>query len=120
MSSYESRENADDPSTTAADLRAGRNPDTHRYDPSHLLDTLQATLKLKNDAALSRTLGLSPPVISKIRHRQIPVGASVLIRIHEVTHLSIAVLRGLMGDRRKQYRIGSQPSRRQDHDQHTD
>ena len=113
MSSYESRE-IDGETNSASEQRTARNDaDTHRYDPSHLLDTLQATLKLKNDAALSRRLGLSAPVISKIRHRQIPVGASVLIRIHEVTELSIAVLRGLMGDRRKQYRIGSQASRRQ-------
>ncbi len=115
MSSYESRDNDDD-TTPASEQRINRGAsDASRYDPSHLLDTLQATLKLKNDAALSRILGLSPPVISKIRHRQIPVGASVLIRIHEVTQLSIAVLRGLMGDRRKQYRIGSQPARRQQH-----
>ncbi len=113
MSSYESREIDGESAATTEQRTARGGHDINRYDPSHLLDTLQATLKLKNDAALSRTLGLSPPVISKIRHRQIPVGASVLIRIHEVTELSIAVLRGLMGDRRKQYRIGSQPTRRQ-------
>lgn len=115
MSSFESREIDGEPGATSEQRSARNVHEANRYDPSHLLDTLQATLKLKNDAALSRTLGLSPPVISKIRHRQIPVGASVLIRIHEVTELSIAVLRGLMGDRRKQYRIGSQPSRRQEH-----
>lgn len=113
MSSYDSRDSDGEPSSVSEPRAARVDEQSHRYDPSHLLDTLQATLKLKNDAALSRTLGLSPPVISKIRHRQIPVGASVLIRIHEVTELSIAVLRGLMGDRRKQYRIGSQPARRQ-------
>ena len=113
MSSYESHDTGGE-LTLAPEQRATRSEqNAHRYDPGHLLDTLQATLKLKNDAALSRMLGLSAPVISKIRHRQIPVGASVLIRIHGVTALSIAVLRGLMGDRRKQYRIGSKSSRKQ-------
>lgn len=75
------------------------------YDPSHLLDTLRERMQLKNDAALSRLLEVAPPVISKIRHRALPVGASLLIRMHEVTQLSIRELRALMGDRRKNYRF---------------
>ena len=75
------------------------------YDPSHLLDTLRERMQLKNDAALSRLLEVAPPVISKIRHRALPVGASLLIRIHEVTQMSIRELRALMGDRRKNYRF---------------
>jgi hypothetical protein len=76
-----------------------------KYDPEHLLDMLIERLNLKNDAALSRALEVAPPVISKIRHRRLPVGASILIRMHEVSNLSIAELRALMGDRRKKYRI---------------
>ena len=75
------------------------------YDPSRLLDTLRERMQLKNDAALSRALEVAPPVISKIRHRALPVGASMLIRMHEVTDLSIRELRDLMGDRRDKYRI---------------
>ena len=75
------------------------------YDPNRLLDTLRDRMKLKNDAALSRALEVAPPVISKIRHRSLPVGASLLIRMHEVTDLSIRELRELMGDRRKRMRI---------------
>ena len=52
------------------------------YDPNRLLDTLIEKLRLKNDAALSRALEVAPPVISKIRHRRLPVGASLLIRMH--------------------------------------
>jgi hypothetical protein len=44
------------------------------YDPNNLLDTLIKHLHLKNDAALSRALEVAPPVISKIRHRRLPVG----------------------------------------------
>jgi len=47
------------------------------YDPDNLLTSLIHMLKLKNDAALSRALEVAPPVISKIRHRRLPVGASM-------------------------------------------
>ena len=70
-----------------------------------LADALIEKLNLKNDAALSRALEVAPPVISKIRHRRLPVGASLLIRMHEVSDLSIKDLRILMGDRRDKFRI---------------
>ncbi|RJF96034.1 hypothetical protein [Noviherbaspirillum saxi] len=76
------------------------------YDPNRLLDSLIRKLKLKNDAALSRALQVAPPEISKIRHRRVPVRASLLIRMHDVTDLSIRELRDLMGDRRQKYRMG--------------
>jgi hypothetical protein len=85
--------------------------DSHRladqiaYDPNNLLDSLIEKLHLKNDAALSRALEVAPPVISKIRHRRLPVGPSLLIRMHEVSDLSIRELRVLMGDRREKFRI---------------
>jgi hypothetical protein len=53
-------------------------------------------------------LEVAPPVISKIRHRKLPIGASLLIRMHEVTELSIKDLRGLMGDRSVKFNIGDQ------------
>jgi len=75
------------------------------YDPNKLLDALIEKMGLKNDAALSRRLEVQPPVISKIRHRHLPVGASLLIRMHEESGLSIRELRTLMGDRRGKQRI---------------
>ncbi|MDB5770558.1 MAG: hypothetical protein JWM42_932 [Burkholderia sp.] len=75
------------------------------YNPNRLLDSLIERLRLKNDAALSRVLEVGPPVISKIRHRRLPVGASMLIRMHEVSELSVRELRDLMGDRRNKLRI---------------
>jgi len=76
-----------------------------QYDPNNLLESLIERLNLKNDAALSRALEVAPPLISKIRHRRLPVGASLLIRMHEVSKLSIRDLRLLMGDRRTKFRI---------------
>jgi hypothetical protein len=75
------------------------------YSPSHLLDISLGKLQLRNDAALSRMLEVTPPMISKIRHRRQPLGASLLIRMHEITGLSIRDLRDLMGDRRTKYRM---------------
>lgn len=86
-------------------MTSNRLEDQPAYDPNHLLDSLIAKLSLKNDAALSRILEVAPPVISKIRHRRLPVGASLLIRMHEVSDLSITDLRILMGDRRDKFRI---------------
>lgn len=82
--------------------------DDINYDPNNLLDTIIKQLHLKNDAALSRALEVAPPVISKIRHRKLPVGASLLIRMHEISELSIKELRSLMGDRRDKFRISDQ------------
>lgn len=79
--------------------------DQYQYDPNNLLESLIEKLNLKNDAALSRALEVAPPLISKIRHRRLPVGASLLIRMHEVSDLSIQDLRHLMGDRRNKFRI---------------
>jgi len=84
---------------------SNRLADQVAYDPNNLLDSLIEKLHLKNDAALSRALEVAPPVISKIRHRSLPVGASLLIRMHEVTQMSIRDLRDLMGDRRTKYRL---------------
>jgi hypothetical protein len=75
------------------------------FNPNNLLDRIIERMKLKNDAALSRMLEVAPPVISKIRHGRLPVGASLLIRMHEETGMTIAELRELMGDRRKKYRL---------------
>jgi transcriptional regulator with XRE-family HTH domain len=75
------------------------------YDPNRLFDTLIDRLCLKNDAALCRKLDISQPVVSKIRNAMAPVGASMLLRMHETTGIDIAQLRELMGDRRSKYRL---------------
>jgi len=71
-------------------------PDSSVYDPNRVLDAIIARLRLKNDAALSRALEVAPPVISKIRHNALPIGATILLRMHEVSDFSIRELRALM------------------------
>ena len=75
------------------------------YDPGYLLDTVIRRLGLKNDGALARCLEVPPPVISKTRNGQLAVGASMLLRLHEVTDISIKDLRALMGDNRASFRL---------------
>ena len=58
-----------------------------------LLDAIINRQKLKNDAQLCRLLEIQPPVISKLRHGHLPIGASLLIRIHEETGMSIRELK---------------------------
>ena len=73
-----------------------RLPEGAEYDPNRVLDAIIAKLRLKNDAALSRLLEVAPPVISKIRHNTLPIGATILLRMHEVSEFSISELRELM------------------------
>lgn len=92
------------------------------YDPNRLLDALKDMLKLDSDVALSQVLEVPPPIISQIRHRGYPVGPSILIRMHDVTMLSVRELRQIMGDRRKNVRtsydegfVSDAARRQQDH-----
>lgn len=64
---------------------------------NNLLDALIARLSLKNDSALSRTLKVAPPVLSKLRHGKLPVGPALLCKASEATDLNIRQLRELMG-----------------------
>lgn len=77
-------------------------PDAAAYDPNKVLDAIMVKLQLKNDAALSRALEVAPPVISKIRHRTLPIGATILLRMHEVSDFSIRELRALMSGQNEQ------------------
>lgn len=54
-----------------------------------LLDLAAEMLKAKNDAQLSRALAVAPPVISKVRHARLPVGAVLIIKIHETTGMAV-------------------------------
>lgn len=69
------------------------------YRPEVLLDNLLAHLDLRNDAELSRKLVVGPSVISKVRNRRAPLSSELLLRMHEISELSVKELRVLMGDR---------------------
>jgi plasmid maintenance system antidote protein VapI len=56
---------------------------------------------LKNDAALARLIDVAPPVISKIRSGRLPVGPSMILKLHEHPDLKMS-----LGDIRK---LAAQP-----------
>lgn len=70
---------------------------TEGYDPNRLIDELISRLHLRNDASLARELGVPREIISKIRHRKRPIGPAMLITMHDISGLSIADLRTIMG-----------------------
>lgn len=76
------------------------------YDPNNLLDVLIEKLNLKNDAELARALGVWPPLISRVRHCKLPIGASLLITMHEISGIKTRDLRALMGDKRRLPTLG--------------
>lgn len=76
---------------------------TNAFDSNPLLDALIKHCRLKNDSALARELEVAPPVISKLRHHHLPVGATILLRMHEISDIPIRQLRALMGDHRAKF-----------------
>lgn len=54
------------------------------YAPEKLLDHVAEVHGCKTDAALSKLLDTWPPLISKIRSHKLGIGASLMLRIHEL------------------------------------
>lgn len=65
------------------------------HTPHKLLDTLIERTELKNDAALARMLQCAPPVVSKLRNRTLPLGATMVIRMHELFGMPVKEIREL-------------------------
>ena len=82
--------------------------DQASFNPARLLNALVEKLHLKNDAELCRRLRVAPPLISKVRHRSLPLSAALLVRMHEESGLTVGELRGLMGDYRKNFGISDE------------
>lgn len=67
------------------------------YTPDRLFDAVMEKLDVPSDAAGARALDTAASVISKMRHKRIPVGAAMILRIYDVTGLSIEKIRQLLG-----------------------
>lgn len=78
-----------------AAMQRARALEPSSFVPNKLLDTLIEKLHLKNDAELCRVLEVQPPIISKIRHRKLNVGATILLRMHEKSNIPIRELKEL-------------------------
>ncbi|WP_317201462.1 hypothetical protein [Janthinobacterium sp.] len=55
-----------------------------------LFNSVIAAHGLKNDAGLARALKVAPPVISKQRHGQLSIGATMVLNIHMTFHIPVA------------------------------
>lgn len=82
--------------------------DNPHYNPGHLLDTLIRLYNVKNDRQLADRLGVTPPLLCKIRGCKIDPPSWFLIHLNEETNFSVRDLRALMGD----YRAHCGPSAR--------
>ena len=80
-------------------------PELGSYDSNHLLDSILDKLCLPDDAALCDALDVDESVISDLRELRREVDAALLIRMHELTDISIAGLRNILGDRRRKARF---------------
>ena len=80
-------------------------PEQKSYDPGRLLAYLKQLLDLKTDIALSKALRISHQLLGAIREKKLAIAGAVLMRMQEVSKLSIAELRQLMGDRRRTCRM---------------
>lgn len=52
---------------------------------------------VKNNAELSRVLEVPPPVISKINHGRLQIGATLIIGLHEETGIEIKEIKARLG-----------------------
>jgi hypothetical protein len=74
------------------------------FAPDRLLDRLSQELRVRSDKQLARKLGLGAEVLGQIRKRRIPVTATMLMRMQEISGVPVDTLRALMGDRRRRIR----------------
>jgi hypothetical protein len=81
-------------------MQRARELEPSSFVPNPLLDTLIQRMQLKNDAELCRVLEVQPPIISKIRHRKLNVGATILLRMHEKSNIPIRELKELTAEAR--------------------
>lgn len=55
-----------------------------------VFDMLIAQRRAKNDAQIARALCVSPPVVSKARAFDTPIGPSIILLVHETYGIPIA------------------------------
>lgn len=64
--------------------------------PKRLITGVMRHGAIKTDSDLARLLGVSPSLISRVRHGDYAVSAELLLRMHDKIGLSIAELRALL------------------------
>lgn len=67
------------------------------YDPNALFDELITRFQLRNDSALSKMLGVGASTICKARQKTGSITGELLLRIYDVTGISVNDLRIMAG-----------------------
>ena len=83
-----------------------RGADGHTYDPSRLLNRVARELGMADDATLANALELPKIFLANIRQGKRRVGATVFVRMQELSGIPIAKLKQIMGEKRGRYRVG--------------
>lgn len=73
------------------------NEEESKYDPNGLLDHVKALNHLGSDAKLAALLQVAPPVISKVRHKKMRVGDSLILSIVEFAGMTVPQVRAYIG-----------------------
>lgn len=61
-----------------------------------LFNYVQKERRVKNDAQLSRDLGVSPPAISAMRRDRLSAGSTIILSIHETYRIPVKKIRSLL------------------------
>jgi hypothetical protein len=72
-----------------------------RGSAARLFDELKLRGGLRTDAALAALLEIVPTNLCRMRQGHIPLGASVILRVHECFGLPVAEIRALSGALRR-------------------
>lgn len=63
--------------------------------PHAVIDAVLGKYKIESDAALARTLKIAPTAISRVRSGTVPLGASMVLRLHETLGMPVKEIRKL-------------------------
>jgi hypothetical protein len=75
------------------------------YDPNRLLDMVMQKMEVASDEALTARLRVSSDLLRSLRAGTLPVAASMLIWMSEISGMTVAELRRVLGDRRAKFRL---------------
>lgn len=65
--------------------------------PHPVIDLAREKLEAKSDAVLARMLGKEPSLISRVRNRQRPMSADLILAIHESTEIPVQKIKAMLG-----------------------
>jgi transcriptional regulator with XRE-family HTH domain len=67
------------------------------YSPDTLLNYCQLVVGVPSDMQLAKRMGITPPALSKVRHRRVGISSDLLLALHDVTGESLAELKRIAG-----------------------